>query len=376
MSMTKQTQAIPWWRPKCGAREQELVREVLESNYLNEGAVTERFEAELAQRLGCQHVVCVTSGTAALFAALVGLGIGPGDEVLVPDITFIATANAVRLTGAWPVLVDVDPQTLNMCPAAARRAVTTATKAIVPVHVSGRSADLPALTTLAEQCGLALVEDAAEALLSCRNQRPLGTWGDAGCFSFSPNKLITTGQGGAVATNDDRLAARLREIKDQGRPQRGTGGDDPHPALGWNFKLTNLQAAVGLAQLEQLDERVARQRRTYAIYDERLADCSTVRLPGFDLAGGECPLWVDVECADRDGLDRHLANRGFGCRRFWHPLHTQTPYRHGAADLPNAARLGPRMLWLPTAFQLTDDDVYRACDLIESYQPAQRREAA
>ena len=106
--MAKQTQAIPWWRPECGAREQELVREVLESNYLNEGAVTERFEAELAQQLGCQHVVCVTSGTAALFAALVGLGIGPGDEVLVPDITFIATANAVRLTGAWPVLVDVE----------------------------------------------------------------------------------------------------------------------------------------------------------------------------------------------------------------------------------------------------------------------------
>jgi dTDP-4-amino-4,6-dideoxygalactose transaminase len=121
---------------------------------------------------------------------------------------------------------------------------------------------------------------------------------------------------------------------------------------------------------------VARQRRTYAIYNERLADCSAVRLPGFDLEGGECPLWVDAVCRDRDGLDRQLGERGFGCRRFWHPLHTQTPYRHDAADLPTAARLGPRLLWLPTAFQLTDDDVHRACDLILAHEPAVRREAA
>ncbi len=247
---------IPWWQPQVGREERTLIGQVLDSQFLNDGAVTREFEQVLAERLGCRHVVTVTSGTAALFAALYGLGIGPGDEVIVPDVTFVATANAVTLTGATPILVDVEPQRLTLDPRAVRQALTPKTKALVPVHLSGRAADMETLLTIADEHNLVVVEDAAEALFSSRQGRCLGTFGQAGCFSFSPMKMIQTGQGGAIATNDDTLFVRLKEIKDQGRRETGTGGgDDVHHAVGFNFKLTNLHAAVGLVQLNRAQDR-------------------------------------------------------------------------------------------------------------------------
>jgi perosamine synthetase len=219
------------------------VAEVLDSNYLNEGEVTARFEKTLAELIGCKHVVAVTSGTSAIFLALAALGIGKGDEVIVPDVTFIATANAVTMTGARPILVDVDPLTLTMDPQALLRSITPRTKAVVPVHVSGRAADLNSIGQIARQHGFHVIEDAAEAFMSKFDGRCLGTFGIAGCLSFSPNKTITTGQGGAVLTDDGELNRRLRELKDQGRAVRGTGGDDVHATVGYNFKFTNVQAA-------------------------------------------------------------------------------------------------------------------------------------
>ncbi|SVB90055.1 uncharacterized protein METZ01_LOCUS242909, partial [marine metagenome] len=179
--------------------------------------------------VGATYAVGVTNGTSALFLALAALGIGHGDEVVVPDLTFIATANAVTLTGATPVLVDIDPATLTISPEAFEKAITAHTRAVIPVHISGRSADLPAIVAIAKEHGLAVVEDAAEAFASFHDGRALGTIGIAGCLSFSPNKTIMTGQGGMVLTDDEGLHLRLRELKDQGRPVRGTGGDDPHP---------------------------------------------------------------------------------------------------------------------------------------------------
>ena len=215
--------SLPWWLPEVTGAEEALLREVLESNYLNEGEFTERFERAVARRVGAKHAVATTSGTSALFLSLAAAGVGPGDEVLVPDVTFIATANAVSLAGAKPVLVDIDPHNLCMDPAAMEAAITARTKAVVPVHISGRAGHLPRLVAVARARGLALIEDAAEALGSSLLGTSLGTYGLAGCFSFSPNKTITTGQGGMVVTDDDALVIRLRELKDQGRPVRGTG---------------------------------------------------------------------------------------------------------------------------------------------------------
>ena len=357
--------ALPWWAPQMGARERGLVAEVLDSGFLNDGEVTTRFERALAAATGAKHVVAVTSGTAAIFLALKSLGIGPGDEVIVPDVTFIATANAVRLAGATVVLADVDPGTLTLDPRAAARAITARTQGIIPVHVSGRVADMPALLELARSRGLHLVEDAAEALVSGLDGRRCGTFGTLGCLSFSPQKIITTGQGGAVLTDDDALHVRLRELKDQGRPVRGTGGDDAHPALGFNFKFTNLQAAVGLGQLDTLSERAARLRRHYEAYVAGLQGVQDgFGLFPFRIDHGELPQWVDAWSDERDALVDALARRGAGCRRFWFPLHTQAPYRQSDDRFPVSTAMARRAFWLPSALTLSDQDVADVCGWI------------
>jgi perosamine synthetase len=358
---------IAWWEPELTGGEERRVLAVLRSNYLNDGDVTSEFEQCIATFLGADHAVATTSGTTAIFLALAALGVGPGDEVIVPDVTFIATANAVTLTGATPVLADVDPRTLTIDPDRVRAVISGRTRAIVPVHVSGRAADMSALSAVAEAHGLVVVEDAAEALLSARNGRFLGTLGAAGCLSFSPNKAITTGQGGMVVTNDGNLAARLRALKDQGRPVRGTGGNDLHPTVGYNFKLTNLQAAVGLAQAGALKTRVERLKEIYRGYRDQLAGVAGIVLPGFDLEAGESPQWVDVIAEDRDALVEHLRRHDMHCRPFWFPIHTQQPYLRPDAEFPVSSSLMPRAMWLPSALQLTDRDVARVCEEIRRF---------
>jgi perosamine synthetase len=358
---------IPWWSPQITGQEYALVKDVLDSNYLNDGDVTTRFEQEVARLVGAKHGVAVTSGTVALFLALAGVGVGPGDEVIVPDVTFVATANAVVLTGAKPVLVDVDPATLNIDPEAVAASVTSRTKAVMPVHVSGRPADMPAIMDVAGAHGLFVVEDAAEAFMSAVNGKYLGTFGHAGCLSFSPNKTITTGQGGMILTNDDALHIRLRELKDQGRPVRGTGGDDIHHSVGYNFKLTNLQAAVGLGQLTHLAPRLDRQKQIYRLYAENLSGVKGITLLGFRLEVGESPQWTDALVERRDDLVRYLEARGAHCRPFWFPIHTQAPYRLPDTAFPNSTKVIPHALWLPSAFTLSDDDVLIVCQYIRDF---------
>lgn len=357
---------IPWWAPQLTGLEEALIRDVLASNYLNEGEVTERFEESVASHLGTRYAVATTSGTAALFLALAALDVGPGDEVIVPDVTFIASANAVKLTGATVVLADVDSATMTLDPASVLDVISPLTKAIMPVHVSGRSADMRALASIAMEYGLHLVEDAAEAFGSSIGGLYLGCHGTAGCFSFSPNKTISTGQGGMVVTNDDRLYKRLRELKDQGRPVRGTGGDDIHGAIGFNFKMTNLQAAVGLGQLSVLEQRLARQQQINARYRQRLENIDGISVLPFQLGDGEVPQWSDALVVRRDDLDQYLSRRGIQCRRYWHPLHTQLPYRScgDSENFPVSHRLSKHALWLPSAFSLTDEDIDIVCDEI------------
>ena len=352
--------------------ELESVRGVLDSNYINDGKVTSQFEAEIARRLGVKHVMAVTSGTAAITAALHAAGVRSGDEVIVPDITFIATANAASILGAKIILADVEEGSLNVDPASVERLITARTKAIVPVHVSGRGADMQAILDLAKPRGIAVIEDAAEGFLSKKDGRYLGTFGLAGCFSLSPNKTITTGQGGFVVTNDVDCFRRLRELNDQGRGEPGTGGDVIHLSAGFNFKFTNLQAAVGLAQLTAVDARMERMRSIYRIYAQRLSGVPGFRLPGFDADHGECPQWTDAVVEQRDELDRHLTGLDIHCRRFWFPLHTQAPYRLPDDGFPVSTRIGAKAIWLPSSFLMTDAETHRVCDEIEAFAGAQR----
>jgi perosamine synthetase len=265
----------------------DAVAAVIASNYINGGAVTREFENRIADQIGAKHCIAVTSGTAAISLALKGLGIGPGDEVLVPDLTFIATANAVQMVGAHVKLIDIEPDRFTIDVHKATAAIGPRTKAIVPVDVNGRGADYDALERLCVERGLKLVCDAAEAFGSRYKGRYLGTFGDAGCFSFSAHKIITSGQGGMISTNSDELRDRLRELKDQGRRHGGTGGDDLHSVLGFNFKYTNLQAAVALAQLELFDVRIEHFRRRDHWYRELLSDCPGIVLPNSSNGEGE-----------------------------------------------------------------------------------------
>ena len=353
------TAQIPWWHPVLGEEEVERVAEVLRSGYPNDGAVTEEFGGRIAALCGVEHGVGVTSGTAALMCALAACGVGEGDDVLVPDLTFVATANAVQALGARPVLVDISLEHFGMDPAAAEAALTTRTTAIVPVHVNGRGGEVDALVELARRHRLHVVEDAAEALGSQNRGRPLGSFGHAATFSFAPSKIITTGQGGAVVTADPQIARRVRELKDQGRAERGTGGGaDEHPVFGLNFKLTNLQAALGLVQLERLEERMAYLRLLRTWYAEELdAIDGGVSLVPVDEGGGEALEWIDVQATDRDGLVSRLESNGIDSRPFWRPLHTLPPHAADAERFPNATRVAATGLWLPSALSLTREDV-------------------
>lgn len=358
---------IAWWQPELGEEELQRVSAVIRSNYINDGDVTDEFAQTIARLVGAKFGVGVTSGTAAIYLSLMAAEVRPGDEVIVPDLTFIATANAVTMAGATPVLVDVDPETLNIDVEAMEAAITSKTKAIVPVHVSGRAAEIQKIVDIGSKRGITIIEDAAEGLCSRSNNRCLGTFGDTGCFSFSPAKMITTGQGGVIVTNNQAIFHRLRELKDQGRPVRGTGGADIHDSLGFNFKLTNLQSAVGLAQLDKLSQRMERVRRTYSIYHEELSQTAGIRVLPFDVEAGEQPQWVDALAERRDELDDFLASNGAGCRRFWFPLHTQKPYLRDDRDFPNSSRVGKQAIWLPSAFQMTDEDVLSVCQLIKRF---------
>ena len=360
---------IPWFGPEVGEREKQLIAEVIDSNYINDGAVTRRFEAEVARVVGTRHAVGVTSGTAAISLALMGLGVGRGDEVLVPDLTFVATANAVAMTGAAVRLVDIEPQHFAIDPARLESAIGPRTRAIVTVDVNGRGADYGAIEAIVRARGLALVTDSAEGFASKWKGRALGALGNAGCFSFSANKTVTTGQGGMITTNDTGLYHRLLELKDQGRRKQGTGGDDLHPVLGFNFKLTNLQAAVGLAQLERLSARMEFARERDRWYREALADCSGVALPPVDHEGGEVVQWTDALVEDRQRLRKAFDASRIGYRAFWFPVHTQKPYAAADSVFPIATRVSAQGLWLPSAYSLTREEVVRVAEVARTALP-------
>lgn len=357
---------IPWYQPLVDVEEKKLVIEALSSNYLNDGNITDQFEEAWAKMVGAKHALAVTSGTMGMFLALKGLGVGPDDEVLVPDITFIATAHAAELTGARVILVDIDPLTLTIDIEAAERAITPRTKAIMPVHVSGRGADMAKILDLAKRHNLYVVEDAAEAFMSRQQGKYLGVIGDAGCYSLSPFKIITTGQGGIITTNNDDFYLKLVKLKDHGRPIQGSGGDDIHQGIGYNFKYTNLQAAVGLGQLKKIAFRMERIKRTLNLYRQNLLP-GTVNLFPFNDAQGELPLWVDGWTERRDELETYLRNQNIDCRKFWRPLHTQIAFKQSDKFFPNSTKMSPLSIWLPSAFTLTDEDILTVCKEINNF---------
>ena len=359
---------IPWWEPQIGSPlERKYIERVLKDNYANEGKLTTEFENKIAARLSVKHAIATTSGTNAIFLALKALGVGHGDEVIVPDATFIASANAVTLAGGTPILVDINPKDLTISIDAFRSAITSKTKAVIPVHVTGRGADMEEIIKIAREKKIFIVEDAAEALLSKYNGKYLGTWGDTGCFSFSAAKTITTGQGGMIVTNSDELYEKLKPLKDQGRPVRGTGGDDLHDTIGFNFKFTDIQAALGLGQHELVDERIKRMVRNYNLYKKELSGIRGFEIFDIDIENGGVPQWTDALIERRGELDAYLKNFNIDCRRYWLPIHRQKAYPLSDDKFTNSNKYMPQALWLPSAFTLTDKDIMAVVSRIKEF---------
>ncbi len=364
---------IPIAAPVIGEREIAYVTDAVRSGWVSSlGSYIGRFEEEFARYVGVSHAVTVSNGTVALFLALHASGIGPGDEVLVPDLTFVATVHAVLQVGATPVLVDVEPDTWCIDPYAAERAITSRTRAIIPVHIYGHPADMHAILILAQKYGLLVIEDAAEAHGAELDHQQVGSFGKMGVFSFYGNKIITTGEGGMVTTNDSDLAEYLRFLKDHGMsPERRYY----HSELSFNFRMTNLQAALGLAQLEQIEEFIAKKRAINDWYADVLSQVSCLQLP-VSRPGVRNVFWLfSIVLGDRYKLSRDefctaLHQQGIDWRPFFIPMHQLPHLSHfrtvGAQEenCPNSERLGARGLNLPSGCSLDETTVRWIADRV------------
>jgi perosamine synthetase len=360
--------AIEQMAPWLGQEETRAVAEYLASGgWLTEFRKTAEFEQMIARYAGSGHAVVLSSGTAALFTALTSCGIGPGDEVIVPDFTMIATANAVVLAGARPVFVDIDPANLCLDQSLAERAVTARTKAILLVSLNGRAPDMRRALDLAARYSLKLIEDAAQSLGSLHHGKHLGTFGTAGIFSFGPLKIITTGQGGVVVTDDPEVAARVRRFKDFGRAR---GGIDRHDFIGYNFKFTDLQAVIGIEQMKKLEWRVRRKREIFALYRSELGAVPGIQFVATDLLE-TTPWFVDVLVDRREALIDHLGACGIKTRPFYPPVHSQPAYGL-AGGYPVTEDVAARGLWLPSSSFLADADVRRVCEMVRAFYVERR----
>ncbi len=360
---------IPVSDPKIDGNELRYLTQCIQSNWISSaGRFVREFEEAFAAAVGCRHGVACANGTNSLHLALAALGVGPGDEVLIPTFTMIATANAVRYTGANPTLVDSERETWNMDVDRIEAALTPRTRGIMLVHTYGHPVDMDPLLALAERRGLWVIEDAAEAHGARYRDRPVGSLGRAASFSFYANKIITTGEGGMVTTNDAEVARLGRRLRDH------AFSDERHfwhKYLGFNYRMTNLQAAVGLAQTERLEEFVAIRRANAARYTRRLA-----RLPGLTLpverAWARNVYWMygmvveDAFGITRDELRRRLARRGIETRTFFIPIHLQPIYHElfQGQRFPVAEELCRRGLYLPSGATLTEAEVSYICDAV------------
>jgi dTDP-4-amino-4,6-dideoxygalactose transaminase len=354
---------IPISRPYFGDEEQREIEAALASGWVAQGPRVQEFEQRFAAFCGVGHAVASTSCTTSLHLAVAALGAGPGDEVVVPAFTWVATANAVAYTGATPVFCDVSVDTFNLDPDAMAAAVTERTVGLLPVHLFGLAADMAAVGSIAEQRGLWVVEDAACAVGTRQGGRHAGGFGDAGCFSFHPRKTLTTGEGGMLVTGDEALASRARSLRDHGSSRSGHARHAAprafeladHDVLGFNYRMTDLQAAIGCAQLERADWLLAERARLAARYGDALADLERLRPPG--VPEGESHGWQSYVClyeGDREALMAVLEEQGIAARPGTHAPPELGVYGRRTGEFPGAERAARQSLALPLFAGLTD----------------------
>lgn len=352
--------SIPVATPTFPGNEKAYVLDCLESSWISSsGKYIPLFEESFARFCEVRFALSCCNGTVALHLALLALGVGPGDEVIVPTLTYIATANAVTYCGARPVFVDSEQDTWNMDPALLEARITPRTRGIIVVHLYGHPANMDAIMSIARKHGLFVIEDAAEAHGALYKNRKVGSIGDLATFSFYGNKVITTGEGGMVCTNDDALARKIHQLKGQGQDFNRRYW---FPIVGYNYRMTNIEAAIGLAQLERIDWHLARRREVAAWYRDYLAHVPSV------LFSPEAPwarsvFWLSSVVLEADQVDRdqvmvRLLNEGIETRPFFYPMHTLPPYVDGG-DYPVAEKLAYHGINLPSAANLSKSQVER-----------------
>lgn len=329
--------------------------------WLTEFKKTAEFEQMIAEYTGSQFCCAVSNGTVSLAIALWAAGVGKGDEVLVPNFTMIATPNAVALVGARPVLVDVEPRTLCMDLDCCRKAITNKTKAIILVSSNGRAPNMAAYQNFCKKYNLFFLEDAAQSLGSFQNGKHIGVFGDAGSFSFSSPKIITTGQGGALVTNNEILYHKIKKIKDFGREK---GGTDWHDILGFNFKFTDLQAVIGIEQMKKLPARVQRKKQIYRLYVSELSKIKSLEF--IPTSHETAPWFIDVYLENPAALLDFLKKHEVGTRLVYPPVNHQKLYANERKH-PVSERYCYLGLWLPSSSFLTDDRILHICKLIKTY---------
>jgi perosamine synthetase len=366
-------QFIPVNNPLLDGNEKKYLAECIDTGWISsEGPFIKRFEEEFAARAGRKHGIAVTNGTAAIDAAVEVLGIGAGDEVILPTFTIISCVMQIVRSGATPVLVDSDPLTWNADVTQIQAKITPRTKAIMVVHIYGLPVDIDPVLELCQRYGLKLIEDAAEVIGQTYRGKPCGSFGHISTVSFYPNKHITTGEGGMILTDDDDLAEQFRELRNLCFK---TGKRFVHERLGWNLRMTNLQAALGVAQLERLDEFLEKKRWVGRRYSELLADLPGVQLPFPQTEFAENIYWVYglvlhdyVEFNAEEAMSR-LAKLGVGCRPFFYPMHQQPVLRglglFEGESYPVAERMYQRGFYVPSGLALTEEQILHVTESLK-----------
>lgn len=356
--------------PMLNGNERAYVLDCIDSTWISsKGSYIDKFEKSFSDFCSSKYALACSSGTTALHLALLAHGVGPGDEVIVPTLTFVATANAVIYCGAKPVFVDAQPRTWTLNPEHLEKLMTTRTKGIIVVHLYGHPVDMDPVMKIAAERGLFVLEDAAEAIGATYRSRPVGSIGHSAVFSLFGNKIITTGEGGIVTTNSPEVAHQVSILKGQGM--------DPdhrywHPVIGYNYRMTNIQAAIGCAQLERVNWHIEQRKRVAQRYRQNLENDVRLTLP-VEESWAQSVYWMfsvlirDTDERGRDEMIQRLADSGVETRPIFYPMHVLPPYRSLQPDteFPVATKVAATGINLPTHAGLTNDDVDEICEILE-----------
>jgi len=359
---------IPVARPYFGTEEETAAVEAIRSGWVSQGPRVREFEEKFSEYVGAKYAVATTSCTTALHASLVVSGIRPGDEVIVPSLSFIATANAVVHAGAQPVFADIDPETCNVTAETIIKALTPKTKAVMPVHQMGLPADLDPIANLCKEKGLVLIEDAACAIGSEYKGKRIGGHGNTACFSFHPRKIITTGEGGMITTDDRIIAERLRRFRHHGmsvsdleRHEADRVIVETYPEIGYNFRMTDIQAAIGICQLAKLPFIIEIRRKISVAYNEAFSNSPHIRVPRVPSYAHHNyqSYWIELVGSapiSRDDLMLRLLERGISARRGIMAIHRERCYCEAGAPLPVTERITDNTFLLPIYPSMTEAD--------------------